>query len=211
MLLFQRPHEPFRTSVVVGISTATHADLDTVPFQQPGVIRGCILDPAIGVVDQPFGFPASLGKRHTQCSKRQLRFQATPQVPADDLARVSIQNHCQVDKFIAQTNEGDVGYPQLVRRRQLHMPRQVRVDRQEMGVRRWGSDETTSHLMLVKIRDYFVWPASSRARILKRTGGFDLVARFKDLTGVALERWIAVLFCIIAYYSTYGGENGTFI
>jgi hypothetical protein len=49
----------------------------------------------------------------------------------------------------------------------------------------------------------------TRARILKRTGEYDLVARFQDLTGVALERWIAVLFCIIAYYSTYDDENGT--
>ena len=49
---------------------------------------------------------------------------------------------------------------------------------------------------------------SARTEILNRTGNYDFPQRFYDLTGVMLERWIAVIFCFIAYYNQYGGSDG---
>jgi hypothetical protein len=49
---------------------------------------------------------------------------------------------------------------------------------------------------------------STRSEILKRTGGYDLPQRFHDLTGVGLDRWIAILFCCVVHYSQYGGSDG---
>jgi hypothetical protein len=49
---------------------------------------------------------------------------------------------------------------------------------------------------------------STRSEILNRTGGYDFPERFHDLTGVGLGRWIAILFCCVAYYSQYGGSDG---
>ncbi len=47
-----------------------------------------------------------------------------------------------------------------------------------------------------------------KSAILARSGGYDFVQRFHDRTGIALERWIALLFCCIAYYTQYGGNAG---
>lgn len=51
--------------------------------------------------------------------------------------------------------------------------------------------------------------AGAKSDVLARSGGYDLVQRFQDRTGIALERWIALLFCCIAYYSQYGGKDGS--
>jgi hypothetical protein len=51
--------------------------------------------------------------------------------------------------------------------------------------------------------------SETRAKILRRTGNYDFPRRFYDLTGVALERWIAIHFCFIAYFNQNGGGDGT--
>jgi hypothetical protein len=51
--------------------------------------------------------------------------------------------------------------------------------------------------------------SETRAKILRRTGNYDFPQRFLDLTGVALDRWIAILFCFIAYFNQNGGTDGT--
>src|SRR5579859_922320 len=89
-LLLKGSHKTLCTSVVVGITSSTHADLDIVLLQNPGVLRRCILYTAIGVVDEPFSFPVTLAKGHTQCSKRQLRLQSSRQLPSDDATRVGV-------------------------------------------------------------------------------------------------------------------------
>jgi hypothetical protein len=54
-----------------------------------------------------------------------------------------------------------------------------------------------------------LYDGAIRTRILERSGGYDFVKRFRELTGVTLESWIAILFCFVAYYTQYGGEDGT--
>jgi hypothetical protein len=51
--------------------------------------------------------------------------------------------------------------------------------------------------------------AGTKSDVLARSGGYDIVQRFQDLTGISLERWVALLFCCIAYYNQYGGEDGS--
>jgi hypothetical protein len=92
-LLLKGSHKPLCTSVVVGITSPAHADLDVVLPQQSGVLRRCILYTAIGVVDEPFSFPVTLAKGHTQCSKRQLCLQSARQLPPDDTTRVGVENN----------------------------------------------------------------------------------------------------------------------
>ena len=48
----------------------------------------------------------------------------------------------------------------------------------------------------------------TRNEILNRTGNYDFPRRFLELTGVELERWIAILFCCIAFHSQYDANNG---
>lgn len=50
--------------------------------------------------------------------------------------------------------------------------------------------------------------AAMKSAILARSGGYDFVQQFHDRTGIELERWIALLFCCIAYYNQYGGKDG---
>lgn len=51
--------------------------------------------------------------------------------------------------------------------------------------------------------------AAVKTEIHTRSGGYDFVQRFRDLTGVALEHWIALTFCCIAFYNQYGGGDGS--
>ncbi len=51
--------------------------------------------------------------------------------------------------------------------------------------------------------------ATVKSDMLARSGGYDLAQRFQYLTGIPLERWIALLFCCIAYYSQYSGKDGS--
>jgi hypothetical protein len=49
----------------------------------------------------------------------------------------------------------------------------------------------------------------TKAEILVRTGGYDFEQRFADLTGLALKSWIAMIFSCLAFYSQYGGTDGS--
>ena len=48
-----------------------------------------------------------------------------------------------------------------------------------------------------------------KSEILARSGGYDFVQRFHDLTGLSLEHWIALTFWCIAFYNQYGGGDGS--
>jgi hypothetical protein len=51
--------------------------------------------------------------------------------------------------------------------------------------------------------------ATVKTEIFARSGGYDFIQRFRNLTGVALEHWIALTFCCIAFYNQYGGGDGS--
>src|ERR1700678_1085828 len=68
-LFLERSHKPLSTSIVVGIATAAHAYLDLVVVQQRGILGRRILNTAIRMVNQAFGFPATLLESHPKGSK----------------------------------------------------------------------------------------------------------------------------------------------
>jgi hypothetical protein len=51
--------------------------------------------------------------------------------------------------------------------------------------------------------------ADTKTEILGRTGGYDFGQQFLDLAGVALERWVAIIFSFLAFYGQYGGNDGS--
>jgi len=51
-LVFERFHERVTEGVVVRISFSAHADGDVMSLQQIGVVAGCVLDAAIGMMHQ---------------------------------------------------------------------------------------------------------------------------------------------------------------
>jgi len=79
------------------------------------------------VVDQPRLDDAS-GQSHPKGPERQFVFQSSVQRPANDAARVSIQNDSQEHELVAQPDVGDVSHPQLISTCQDHFPRQIGVD-----------------------------------------------------------------------------------
>lgn len=81
-------------------SAAARADLNMVQLYQVGVISGCILDAAIGLMDQRFSYPAMLAESHRECQNRHFRLQCAPEFPADERARIGILNHRQIGKSL---------------------------------------------------------------------------------------------------------------
>ena len=73
------------------------------------------------------GFDRAARERHAQRDERERIFQRAIQRPANNAARVRIQNHSQEHELVTQADVGDIGPPQLIHRGQNHIPRQVRI------------------------------------------------------------------------------------
>ena len=70
--------------------------------------------------------------------QRQIVLDGSTQRPADDAARISVENHRQENEFLLQPYVGDVGDPQLVHARRRYLPGQIRVDLAAVVGRRWS-------------------------------------------------------------------------
>jgi len=78
-------------------------------------------------MDQPRLDEATCQSR-PQGAERQFIFQRSVQRPADDAARVSVQDDSQEYELVTEPDVGDVRHPQLIGARQDHVSRQVGVD-----------------------------------------------------------------------------------
>jgi hypothetical protein len=76
-------------------------------IEQITVRSAGVLTSAIGVTDQAC-WRASAVQRHLECLCDQLRAQVIRQGPADDLARVGIQEDRQVQPALPGADVGDV-------------------------------------------------------------------------------------------------------
>jgi hypothetical protein len=50
---------------------------------------------------------------------------------------------------------------------------------------------------------------TTRNESISKSGNYDLVKRFHELTGVELDRWVAIVFSCVAYFNQYLGEDGS--
>jgi len=98
-----------------------------VLLEDGDVFRVSVLKPPIRVMHET-GFGLSAFDGSLQRPNGEPYRQCTIQRPAHHFARVSIEDHRQVDKFRLQPNLGDVRYPQLVHSCQFHAASQVQVD-----------------------------------------------------------------------------------
>ena len=127
LLVLQRLEERFHVSVVVGIASPRHADLHLGLFKQGYILTTGILHPAIGVMNTS-RWGLTCCQSHFQCCHTQLGIDPFGDRPADDLARVAIQDSGQEDKSLADANVGDVSHPGLVNSRQRLLCQKIRID-----------------------------------------------------------------------------------
>jgi hypothetical protein len=77
-----------------------------------------------------------VSQRHPQGRDGQRSSERVIQVPPNHPARVSIQNHRQVDELLLQPDVRDIRYPQLIDAGEDHRGRPIRIDLE--SVRRVG-------------------------------------------------------------------------
>src|SRR5688500_18087019 len=82
LFVLERLHEALRLGVVIGIPPTAHADGDSGFSKQIGVLDRCILDAAVGVVDQAW-LHVAVPKRHPERSQCQLRVYSSGEFPTD--------------------------------------------------------------------------------------------------------------------------------
>lgn len=107
---FQGPKETFHRRVVVTIAGAAHTTTYLIVGHQSLIIVTCILAALIRVVQQARRGLAHF-KRHLQRGDDQVAFQAIAHGPADNPARVQIQDHGQVQPAFSGRNVGNICQP----------------------------------------------------------------------------------------------------
>src|SRR6185369_11097341 len=104
---------------------------NAVQVESLAVRLSSVLTSTIGVVDQSFSRATALQCR-VQCGERQPGLERVAERVADDLARPSVQNRCEVDELRAQPDVRQVRHPQLIRAARNEALGQIRKDRQIM-------------------------------------------------------------------------------
>lgn len=127
-------------------------------------INACGVDRTlIGVMNDPFGRSALL-QRHLQCAQDEFLVRTRAHSPADDPARIQVEQDRQVKESLSCPNEGTVAHPDAVGRLGLKLALH------EIGRRREG--------MVVLYRDAEAPLASGfNARVLPEPGDPVLAAR----------------------------------
>lgn len=127
LLGLQGLDEALGRRIVVGVAFAGHADAEAVCKQLLHVVSGGILDPAIGVVDDPCRGSAKR-QGHPEGLQAQGRVDAVGQGIAHDPAGKQIQDDRQIHEAAQDADVGDVGHPELVGARDQQVLREVRID-----------------------------------------------------------------------------------
>jgi len=112
-LSFQGAKETFHGSIVVAIALAAHTSLNLIFGQPMAIILAGILTAPIRMMQQARRWLPGF-QSQTQGSQHQLPFQAFSHSPADNPARVQIQNRRQIQPAFGRRDEGEVGQPFLV-------------------------------------------------------------------------------------------------
>jgi len=98
-----------------------HAWPQAMCGHQPSVVARAVQHAAIGVMDQARGW-LPMSDSHAQGGRDKRFIVAIRQGPADDLARVQIDQHGEVKPADARTDEGHVAHPALIRTFGLEPP-----------------------------------------------------------------------------------------
>src|ERR1700683_4174194 len=73
-LVFESLHETFRAGIVIGRCQSTHADPNTMLLELRGVVSRSILNPTVGMMNEPRPGTAS-HQNHTKCFQNKSKFQ----------------------------------------------------------------------------------------------------------------------------------------
>ena len=118
-LLLEGLKEALAASVVVRVSFAAHATDHLVAMQQVDILTAGVLHALVGVMDHA-RWRLTIRDGPPERAQRDLGVQAGAERPADNPARVGVQDDGQIDELPAQPDVGEVGYPQLVHAVQFH-------------------------------------------------------------------------------------------
>ena len=108
LLLLECLHKALCFGVVVGIAHATHAWLDLMRCKHRGIIMACILDTAIGVMDQTAGRRSACFDRHLECGQSEFRPQKLLQGPTDHSSAECIEHHSQERELFQQSDVSNI-------------------------------------------------------------------------------------------------------
>ena len=92
--------EAFHGRVVPAVALAAHRGRDPRPGEGQPIGLGGVLDAAVGMMDQPWRGPLTLGG-HVQRVECDLGMQGLAHRPADDLAGVQVEDRGQVQPAFA--------------------------------------------------------------------------------------------------------------
>src|SRR6185369_3471152 len=112
----QGAKEALHHGIVVGISLATHADLDAMLLQECQIVIGCVLTTAVGMVNQRWWVgDVPSGQGHPQSLHDQSLVSVNAHRPADNPAGIAIQQGGQIQPALLGPNSDDVCDPFLIR------------------------------------------------------------------------------------------------
>jgi len=133
----ERGEETLRHCVVPAVAAPAHAADDPLAAEGRLVVAAGVLAPPVGVMQQPLARSAAR-QRHAEGVERELLGDPVAHRPADDAARVQVEDYRQVEPAFPGRNVRDVGHPDRIGRGRRELARQhVGRDGEGMpGVRR---------------------------------------------------------------------------
>ena len=141
LLGFERMHEALGLGVVLRRSRATHAGVGADLAQAQGVVAAGVLHAAVGMMDQVLQRTATRGDGLVERLERQAGLQMIGERPADDFPGEGVHDHRQIDELLRQTDVGDVRDPDMIRRSEHSLARQIAHDLITMSAVRGARDE----------------------------------------------------------------------
>ena len=129
---FQGGEETFGQCVIVAVAATAHRHGDILCGERC-LIGGGVLGTAIGMVDEVCAGPAG-GQSHREGVEREFRAQMFSHRPADDAARMHIQEHREVEPALMRRDVCDIPHPEAIRGRRGKVARDEVLGGQPGGI-----------------------------------------------------------------------------
>jgi hypothetical protein len=108
--------EALGAGVVIGITNRTDGPQDAVIIEGLGVIKRCVLAARIAVMNErDIGSRLSLVQRHLERVEHEVGSHVARELPADDLAAVSVDHEAEKHQALPAAQIGEVSEPHLIR------------------------------------------------------------------------------------------------
>jgi len=124
ILLFDRPPQPLNKNIIQTATPTVHADFNISFNARCREFRTGEMAALIGIEN----FRDGQGVSPFLNPQAEINVQRVRQFPGDDIARVPVDNSCQITEAMFQFDVGNIGAPNLVRPENWQPAEQIRID-----------------------------------------------------------------------------------